>query len=443
MKRIMDLNAFLSGRILGASQSGSRENISLLACICADNTALTPAIIYQADSQDLQDTWLAEFDHTSERAAFAASRKGWTSNQLGLAWLHNVFEPETRSKAGGRHRLLIADGHSSHLNLQFIEACDRLGIILVILPAHSTHRLQPLDVGIFGPLASAYSREHNNWFSKNEGFTHFGKRHFWPLFRNAWSSAVTSSNISSAFRATGIFPYNPEYILSPLRETSKSKSKEDDLPKDLPLSDVRAIRRFEKELANRNVEPGDVPRILTSLGQLAIRSEILTHRVDNLQKALLDEKKRRKRGKPMGLFDKNRPGEGQFWTPSHIGQVRNRNNELEEAKMLEEVRKTTEKAHKALDKANKEREKQQAREKRLADQEARRVAAQAEKERRANEKARKQAEREQLQVEKRQTQLARQRTKAKQPVVVVSEPEVSKTTQSRSGRQTALPSRFR
>jgi len=39
-------------------QDGSREFITLLACICADMTALLAALIYQGKSQDLTDTWL-------------------------------------------------------------------------------------------------------------------------------------------------------------------------------------------------------------------------------------------------------------------------------------------------------------------------------------------------------------------------------------------------
>ena len=46
IQRIMTLEALLSGRITHASQDGSREFLSLLACICADGSALPPALIY-------------------------------------------------------------------------------------------------------------------------------------------------------------------------------------------------------------------------------------------------------------------------------------------------------------------------------------------------------------------------------------------------------------
>ena len=54
------------------------------------------------------------------------------------------------------YRLLVLDGQGSHLTAYF----DRLGsetdIIPICMPPHSSHLLQPLDVGCFAPLKSAY-----------------------------------------------------------------------------------------------------------------------------------------------------------------------------------------------------------------------------------------------------------------------------------------------
>ncbi|KAF2180862.1 hypothetical protein K469DRAFT_692415 [Zopfia rhizophila CBS 207.26] len=78
MKRILPIKYLRSKRVLGAKQDGSREFISLPACICADGTALPPGLIYQSKS-DLQDIWLEDFDSSSEQAYFAVSKKGWTN----------------------------------------------------------------------------------------------------------------------------------------------------------------------------------------------------------------------------------------------------------------------------------------------------------------------------------------------------------------------------
>ena len=97
-KRVMSREALKGGKILGACQDGSREFISLLACISADGTSLPPTLIYQGESHDLMDSWVEDFKD-SEVAYFAASNSGWSSDSLGLQWLERVFDRHTKEKA--------------------------------------------------------------------------------------------------------------------------------------------------------------------------------------------------------------------------------------------------------------------------------------------------------------------------------------------------------
>ena len=39
--------------------------------------------------------------------------------------------------------------------MAFLDLAREKNIIPLILPPHSTHRLQPLDVGLFGPILKA------------------------------------------------------------------------------------------------------------------------------------------------------------------------------------------------------------------------------------------------------------------------------------------------
>ena len=70
---------------------------------------------------------------------FSANTNGWTSNLHGLEWLKRVFEPATRAKANGQQRLLICDGHDSHISGSFISHCIQNRIALLILPPHTSH----------------------------------------------------------------------------------------------------------------------------------------------------------------------------------------------------------------------------------------------------------------------------------------------------------------
>ena len=54
---------------------------------------------------------------------FSASSNGWSNDAFGLQWLTKVFDPATRATAGRGKRFLIVDGHSSYINMAFINKC--------------------------------------------------------------------------------------------------------------------------------------------------------------------------------------------------------------------------------------------------------------------------------------------------------------------------------
>jgi hypothetical protein len=113
---------------------------------------MPPLIIYKG--AEMNTRWLNE--QSPEGWHFATSKNGWTSNDLGLAWLKEVFVRHTGGVAPARRRLLIADGHGSHIRADFIAYCMEHNIDLLIMPPHCSHVLQPLDVGVF----SAFKRYH-------------------------------------------------------------------------------------------------------------------------------------------------------------------------------------------------------------------------------------------------------------------------------------------
>jgi hypothetical protein len=88
----------------------------------------------------------------------AVSNNGWTTNKLGVKWLKH-FNAHTKTRIIGARRLLILDGHESYNSLEFQELCKENNIYTLRIPPHSSHLLQPLDVGCFSPLKRAYSRE--------------------------------------------------------------------------------------------------------------------------------------------------------------------------------------------------------------------------------------------------------------------------------------------
>jgi hypothetical protein len=106
-------------------------------------------------------------------------------------------------------RLLILDGHNSHCTYGFVVFCEQHRIILVCLPSHTTHHLQPCDVGVFGPLAACWKAEVNA--ASREGIK-ITKHNILEYYHKACSRAFTATTIQAAFRKTGIWPLDPSVI---------------------------------------------------------------------------------------------------------------------------------------------------------------------------------------------------------------------------------------
>ena len=163
MRRIFTRAWQEQGKLLGMAQDGSRTWITLVACICADGTSLPSALIYPASSGGIQDSWLNDYQPEDD-CYFSSSETGWTNSTLAMDWLTRVFDRATREKAryGREPRLLLLDGHISHINIEFIDWCDKHNIHICAYPPHTTYRLQPLDKSVFAPLATYYSQELDN-----------------------------------------------------------------------------------------------------------------------------------------------------------------------------------------------------------------------------------------------------------------------------------------
>jgi hypothetical protein len=80
------------------------------------------------------------------------SDNGWTTDKIGMDWLINHFIPHTNSRVMGIYRMLVLDGHGSHLTAEFDRTCTKNHIIPICMPPHSSHLLQSLDVSCFAVL---------------------------------------------------------------------------------------------------------------------------------------------------------------------------------------------------------------------------------------------------------------------------------------------------
>jgi len=193
-----------------AIQPGDREWVTAIAAINAAGWLVPPFLIFAG--QYHLSAWYEEADIPRDWA-IAVSDNGWTTNKLGVEWLKH-FIKHTEGKVVGARQLLVLDGHESHQSLEFQELCKENNIYTLCMPPHSSHLLQPLDVGCFSPLKRAYSREIESLIRHQ--INHITKLEFLPAFKAAFDRSFTTANICSAFRGAGLVPLQPDAVLSKL-----------------------------------------------------------------------------------------------------------------------------------------------------------------------------------------------------------------------------------
>ena len=193
-----------------AVQPGNREWITAIESIDSTGDGPPPVIILEGKvhistwyTNDLPRDWV-----------IALSEKGWTNDELGLLWLTTVFEPYTAPRTKGVYRLLILDGHGSHITPEFDLFAMEHKIITLCMPAHSSHLLQPLDVSCFATLKRAYGRQIEQLM--RDGVNHIDKSDFLTAYQRARTEAMTPANARSGFAATGIVPFDPDRVLAKL-----------------------------------------------------------------------------------------------------------------------------------------------------------------------------------------------------------------------------------
>jgi hypothetical protein len=283
-------------------EPGRQEWVSVVECISADGNSLPPLVIFKAEN--ISNTWITE--STPHDWQFSASSKGWTSNVHGLEWVRRVFEPATREKANGQPRLLICDGHDSHISGNFIGHCMDYNIVLLVLPPHTSHLTQPLDVCVFGPLSIAHGREVDRFQSL--GVTRISKSEWLDIYLRAREKAFTEKNILSAWKNAGLTPLVRWKVLKHVPSHIPTSP----LSTPLTSSPPDAVRLLQTNRQLRSIlarhEPLNTPmrehvvRLTNHSERLAAQVSILRHQ-SNLQSDVLGARKKRNSAKRLAIKD--------------------------------------------------------------------------------------------------------------------------------------------
>ncbi|KAF8579084.1 hypothetical protein K439DRAFT_1620808 [Ramaria rubella] len=177
--------------------------VTVLEAVSTDGTAV-PALMVLPGSKELSEWWA---DTPEGMGSVVCTPNGWTDNEVYLGGFKKIFLPYATSRnTSGKPILSITDSHKSHEMRELMETAFKKDVLLFCLPPHTTDHLQPLDIGVFGPLQK-------NWAHRSQECSAKGA----PIdpisavreYINVHEKSMTAKCIHSAFRKTGIHPFNP------------------------------------------------------------------------------------------------------------------------------------------------------------------------------------------------------------------------------------------
>lgn len=130
------------------------------------------------------------------------------------AWISHFITLLQKSLEGisaTNQHLLVVDGHNSHVTLQVACKVAAHELDILMMPSHTSHHLQPLDLLVFRPFKCAFRKYRDAWMlrHKNIGAT---KEELCQWISLALKKALTTQNILKGFSRTGIFPLNDHTI---------------------------------------------------------------------------------------------------------------------------------------------------------------------------------------------------------------------------------------
>lgn len=178
------------------------QHVTAVCCMGTTGHFVPPALIFPRKN------WKHELlDGAPVGTLGLVQEKGWMTGEVFLQWLEHFCQ---HVKASLEDKvLLVLDGHSSHKNLDVLEYAKTNGVIMVCLPPHCTHRMQPLDVAFFGPFKIFYDQEITRWLKAHPGGV-VTQYQISSILSVAFGKAASVKTAQSGFEKTGLCPVNAD-----------------------------------------------------------------------------------------------------------------------------------------------------------------------------------------------------------------------------------------
>lgn len=325
-------------RTIGKVTSAERGTlVTIAAAINAEGRSIPPFFVFPRVK--FKDHFLLQAPTGSAGSAIPS---GWMQQAIFVKFMQFFIKKAKCSATNPT--LLILDNHDSHLSIEALELAAANGIVMLSLPPHCTHKLQPIDCSVFGPFKKAVNGFMDSWMTSHPGKT-VTIYDLPGIIGQAFSLSFTNANIVSGFKATGIFPFNrdvfddidfmPSYVTDRPEPPTTAAEPEPDFEVDFdydylslpePASDLNVVAFEEVETSSASTSwakecesvrplPKAGPRVATNRGRRKRFSAELTSpemrkqlREESAAREAKKKKKempKKKRGRPPGRKNKS------------------------------------------------------------------------------------------------------------------------------------------
>ena len=186
--------------------TGKYDTTTIIGSGSASRTCIPPYFVFKGKR------WISELlNEGTPGVSGTVSETGWSNSVIFRDYLQNHF-----IKYAPAHDvnpiLLLMDGHITYISVGLLEWAKSMNIVIFILPAHTSHLLQPLDVACFGP----FQRMHNNLCHKTMRLSpcDITRYNICEISCKAYYKELYAENLISGFKSTGMFPTNRNVISS-------------------------------------------------------------------------------------------------------------------------------------------------------------------------------------------------------------------------------------
>ena len=186
------------------SPSCGKTNYTVLFCGSASGVYLPPLVVFAAEH--VYESWM---ENGPPGTRFACSPKGYMLDVNFESWFIKVFVEHVKNY--DKPVVIVYDGHNSHITYDTMKIANDNQIIVVCLPAHTSHAMQPLDVAVFKAVKVQWKKILFDYFQEFRARRAVDKSKFGFLLGKLWPK-LNPIHMINGFQASGLYPIDPSVL---------------------------------------------------------------------------------------------------------------------------------------------------------------------------------------------------------------------------------------